>query len=78
MGVQITIRDVPEDVRDELASRAALQRKSMQEYLRGELERIASRPSLENWLHTVRERKDASGTRVAAATIISARDTDRR
>jgi hypothetical protein len=50
----------------------------MQEYLRGELERIASRPSLENWLHTVRERKDASGTRVAAATIISARHTDRR
>lgn len=78
MGVQITIRDVPEEVRDELASRAALQRKSMQEYLRGELERIASRPSLENWLRGVQERKAASGTRVRAATIVSARDSDRR
>lgn len=78
MGVQITIRDVPEEVRDELASRAALQRKSMQEYLRGELERIASRPSLENWLRCVRERKEASGTRVQAATIVSARDSDRK
>lgn len=78
MGVQITIRDVPEEVRDELASRAALQRKSMQEYLRGELERIASRPSLENWLRSVRERKEASGTRVEPGTIVSARDADRR
>jgi hypothetical protein len=78
MGVQITIRDVPEEVRDELASRAALQRKSMQEFLRGELERIASRPSLETWLRDVRERKAASGTRVRAADIVSARDADRR
>jgi antitoxin FitA len=78
MGVQITIRDVPEETRDELASRAALQRKSMQEYLRGELVRIASRPSLENWLRSVRERKEASGARVGAGTIVSAQDADRR
>lgn len=78
MSVQITIRDVPEEVRDELASRAALQRKSMQEFLRGELERIASRPSVETWLQTVRERKEAAGTRVSAATIVEARDADRR
>lgn len=78
MGVQITIRDVPEEIRDELASRAALQRKSMQEYLLGELERIASRPSLENWLRSVRERKEASGTQVGAARIVSSRDADRK
>jgi len=34
MSVQLTIRDVPEKVRDELAARAALQGKSMQEFLR--------------------------------------------
>jgi antitoxin FitA len=34
MRVQITIRDVPERVRDELAGRAAAQGKSMQEFLR--------------------------------------------
>ena len=32
MAVQITIRGVPEAVRDELAVRAALQRQSMQEF----------------------------------------------
>ncbi|MXX74015.1 MAG: hypothetical protein F4210_00785 [Holophagales bacterium] len=78
MPVQLTIRDVPDQVRDELAARAALQRKSMQEFLRGELEKIASRPSLEAWLQTVRERKDAAGTRVDTDTILRARDADRK
>ena len=78
MSVQLTIRNVPEEVRDELASRAALQHKSMQEFLRGELERIASKPSIENWLQVVRERKQASGTVISAEKILAARDTDRR
>ena len=78
MTVQITIRDVPEEVRDELAARAALQRKSMQEFLRCELERIAARPSIEAWLKTVRERKVAAGTRVLASKILRARDAERR
>lgn len=78
MTVQITIRDVPEKVRDELAARAALQGKSMQEYLRMELERLAARPSVEAWLEQVRKRKRASQTRVSAAQILKARDADRR
>ncbi len=78
MPVQLTIRDVPDQVRDELAARAALQRKSMQEFLRGELEKIASRPSLEVWLQTVKERKDAAGTRVDTDSILRARDADRK
>ena len=77
MPVQITIRRVPEKVRDELAARAALRRQSMQEFLRQELERIASRPSLDLWLQRVRERKEAAGTRVRAASILRARDSDR-
>jgi hypothetical protein len=42
MAIQINIRDVPEKVRDELVARAALQGKSMQEFLRAELERLAA------------------------------------
>ena len=61
MPVQITIRGVPEKVRDELAARAALRGQSMQEFLRGELERIASRPSLDALRRRVRDRKRASG-----------------
>ena len=78
MGIQITIRDVPEKVRDELAARAALQGKSMQEYLRAELERLAARPSVDAWLEQVRKRKRASPTRVSSRQILKHRDADRR
>jgi antitoxin FitA len=78
MPIQITIRDVPERVRDELAARAALQGRSMQEFLRAELERLAARPSVESWLEQVRRRKRASQGRVSAAQILKARDADRR
>jgi len=78
MGVQITIRDVPEDVRDELATRAARERKSMQEYLKGELVRLAARPSLDTWLERVRDRKHMADGRVSAKQILKHRDADRR
>ena len=78
MGVQITIRNVPEAVRDELAARAARDRKSMQEFLKGELERLAARPSLETWLERVRDRKRAAARRLTAKQILKHRDADRR
>ena len=78
MAIQITIRNVPEDVRDELASRAAKQHKSMQEFLRDELQRIASKPSLESWLAAVTERKHCAKSRVTASQILRARDADRK
>ncbi len=77
MAVQITIRGVPEEVRDTLAARAALRRQSMQAFLRDELERIASQPSVEEWLEAVRERKAAAPTRVPASVILRALDADR-
>lgn len=78
MTVQITIRDVPDNVRDELASRAALEGKSMQEFLRAELERLASRPSIDAWLKQVKARKRIGTTRVTAREILANRDADRR
>jgi plasmid stability protein len=78
MPIQITIRDVPEKVRDALAARAALQGRSMQEYLRAELERLAARPSVDAWLEQVRKRKRASHTRVSSGLILKERDADRR
>jgi plasmid stability protein len=78
MPVQITIREVPEKVRDELAARAALQGKSMQEFLRAELERLAARPSVDAWLQQVRKRKRATQTRVSSRQILQNRDADRR
>ena len=78
MSVQITIRDVPEKVRDELAARAALQGKSMQEFLNSELRRMAARPSIDAWLQQVRRRKRAAQSRVSIEQILKNRDADRR
>jgi antitoxin FitA len=78
MTIQITIRDVPNEVRDELAARAARQGKSMQEFLRAELERLAARPSLETVLDRTRERKATAGTRISAAEVLRHRNADRR
>jgi hypothetical protein len=78
MPVQISIRDVPEKVRDELAARAALRGESMQEFLRAELERLASRPSVDAWLQQVHKRKRAAQTRVSVKQILESKDADRR
>lgn len=78
MSVQLTIRDVPESVRDELSSRASAEGKSMQEFLRGELIRLAAKPSLGRWLQEVRGRKRASSVRLTSSDILAARDADRR
>ncbi|MCY4423427.1 MAG: hypothetical protein OXC06_10195 [Acidimicrobiaceae bacterium] len=78
MPVQITIRNVPEEVRDELAARAAAKRQSMQEYLRGELERLVSFPSVEMLMREVRQRKESSDAAVTTEEILAARDADRR
>lgn len=70
MAVHITVRDVPEVVRDELVARAARANKSMQVYLRDELERLASRPRIDQWLEPARERVEESGTKMATEDIL--------
>ena len=70
MAVHITVRDVPEVVRDELVARAARANKSMQVYLRDELERLASRPCIDQWLEPVRERVGESGTHMPTEDIL--------
>lgn len=78
MKVQITIRDVPREVKDELAARAALAGKSMQEYLRGELERLAARLPIERLMQRIQERKATTGTRLSSREILAHRDAGRR
>ncbi len=78
MSVQITIRNVSDEVRNELAARAARRGMSMQEYLREELERLASRPSIDEWLAAVRDRKQLTDSRHGAESILAHRDAGRR
>ncbi len=77
MTVQITIRGVPEAVRDKLAARADLRGQSLEEFLRDEMKRIASRPIVNTWLAAVRARKAQARTRVCLSEILRARDADR-
>ena len=74
----ITIRDVPDDVRDELAARARRSGRSLQEYLRSELVELAERPDPETVLARVHDRKQRTGSRLSAAQILEHRDADRR
>jgi plasmid stability protein len=78
VSVAITIRDVPDDVRDELAARAARAGKSLQEYLRGMLVASAEHPPVDDVIARARARVDATGVRADAASILAARDADRR
>jgi antitoxin FitA len=78
MATAITIRDVPDETRDELASRAALSGRSFQEYVRSQLIELARRPDAEVLLARVRDRKHRTGSRLSAESILGHRDADRR
>jgi plasmid stability protein len=74
----ITVRDVPDTARDELASRAARSGRSLQEYLRQELIDLASRPDPDALARRITERKQRTSTTLSAAKIIKHRDAGRR
>lgn len=74
----ITIRHVPEETRRELAKRAANGGRSLQEYLLGELNRLAERPAVDEVIERARRRVAGSTSSVGVDEIIAARDADRR
>ncbi len=76
--VAITIRDVPEDARDELAARAARSGRSLQEYLRAHLVEVAARPDPADLVRRARERVEQTGSRLPTEQILAHRDADRR
>lgn len=78
MSVAITVRDVPNEVRDELAGRAARSGMSLQEYLRRMLVQTAARPALDDVIARARSRVDVTGVQVDRESILAARDADRR
>jgi plasmid stability protein len=78
MGVAITVRDVPDEVRDELAARAARSGRSLQEYLLAMLVEAAARAPVQDVIARARRRVETTGSRVEAAAILAARDADRR
>jgi antitoxin FitA len=78
MPVSMTIRDVPDETRDELAARAARAGQSLQEYVRAQLIELARRPSRMDFWDRVERRVRATGSSLEAQEILDLRDQDRR
>lgn len=74
MSVMVQIRDVPDDVHARLKARAALAGVSLSEYVRGELARIAARPTPEELVARIHARGPADLGEPAAATVRRLRD----
>lgn len=78
MPVAITLRDIPDSVRDELAARAARAGMSMQEFLRAMLIEQATRPTAQDVLARARNRVLSTDSRVPSDATLAARDAERR
>jgi len=78
MARSITIRDVPDETSDELAARAALTGRSLQEYLRARLVELAQTPDAEVLMARIRARKAVTSSSTSADRILAHRDADRR
>lgn len=78
MTVAITVRNVPNQVRDELAARAARSGRSLQEFLLAQLRDFASHPDPDEVIDRARRRADLTGDGVAPEDIIGALVADRR
>jgi plasmid stability protein len=77
MSTSITIRDVPDETRDELAARAALSGRSLQEYLRSKLVELTRQPDAETLVERIRSRKIATSSSLPPDRILAHRDADR-
>jgi plasmid stability protein len=78
MSMSITVRDIPDETRNELAARAALAGRSLQEYLRAKLIELAGQPDAEALVARIRARKAAHPVSLPAEQILARRDEGRR
>jgi len=74
--VAITIRNVPDQVRNELAARAAAQGWSLQEFMLHELIELARRPDRRVLLARIESRLD--GTTLTTEQLLAGSDSERR
>jgi len=73
----ITIRDVPDDTRNLLAARASASGRSLQQYLRAELIRLAERPDNVAIVARAQDRLRHTGESLTTEQILQLRDADR-
>jgi antitoxin FitA len=75
--VAITVRNVPLELHEEMATRAARARRSLQEYILGLMEADAEFPPLDEVLDQIERRVLQSGSRLPVAAILAGLDEDR-
>ena len=75
MSTMIQIRDVPERIHTTLKVRAALEGMSLSDYLKRELEHVAERPTMREWLELTRQTEPIPGGRSAAQIVRELRDS---
>ena len=74
----ITVRNIPPEVRDALAARAARSGQSMQELLRAQLIEFATKPTMRELMDRVEARLRATGgSTLTTDKILEYRDADR-
>lgn len=74
MSRMIQVRDVPENVHGTLKARAAREGMSLSDYLKRELERVAERPTMREWLERTASSKPLRSKKTAAQVIRDLRD----
>lgn len=74
MSRMIQIRDVPDHLHGTLKARAAKSGMSLSDFLKKELERIAHRPSMQEWLDRTQQERPVSSAKSAAQVIREMRD----
>lgn len=77
MALEITIKGVPEDVYARLSARAAMQEKSLEDFLQEELNRMAQPLVAVEWLNEVRRLNEREPTRVPSEVILKLVGEDR-
>jgi len=77
MNKMIQIRNVPEKLHRKLKARAAAEGLTLSDYLREEIERLASKPTLKQWAQDVRQLDIHVGGKLSAVDLVRA-DRDGR
>ena len=75
MSKMVQIRDVPDSVHSTLKARAASEGMSLSDFIKREIERVAERPSMREWLQRTRQTKAISSKLTAAQVIRELRDS---
>ena len=71
----IQVRDVPEEIHNTLKARAASEGMSLSDFIKKELERVAERPTMREWLDRTQRAKPILKKSSAASVIRQLRDT---